>query len=123
MNQKEQWTGLVESSDRKLYSWVRWALWAGLIGSFVLFVTGFAWLGFSDGPTDGAVTFGDILPSLKAGDLAALVSLGILTLLLTPVAALALSTLAFSLRKEPLYVGISLAVIAILTLGILLGML
>jgi uncharacterized membrane protein len=59
------------------------------------------------------------LPHLLAtGDAAAIVQLGILLLIATPVARVLFAVIGFAIERDRLYVGISLIVLAVLLFGL-----
>jgi uncharacterized membrane protein len=60
-----------------------------------------------------------LLPSLKTGDPAAIIQLGILLLIATPVARVVFAVIGFAVERDRLYVVISLIVLAVLTFGLL----
>jgi uncharacterized membrane protein len=60
-----------------------------------------------------------LLSSLKTGDPAAIVQLGILLLIATPVARVVFAVVGFSIERDRLYVAVSLIVLAVLTFSLL----
>lgn len=64
---------------------------------------------------------GTVLRGAVHGDPAALIQLGVLLLIATPVARVAVMAGAFLLERDRLYLAISLAVLAILLFGLLHG--
>jgi uncharacterized membrane protein len=62
--------------------------------------------------------FGDLPARLAALEPASIVQLGLLTLLATPVARVAVSALAFALERDRLYAAITTAVLLILLASI-----
>jgi uncharacterized membrane protein len=60
-----------------------------------------------------------LLSLLKAGDPAAIVQLGILLLIATPVARVVFAVIGFAIERDRLYVAISLTVLAVLTFSLL----
>jgi uncharacterized membrane protein len=60
-----------------------------------------------------------LLPALKTGDPAAIIQLGILLLIATPVARVVFAVIGFSIERDRLYVAISLIVLAVLTFSLL----
>lgn len=58
---------------------------------------------------------------LRHGDPLAVIALGLLVLLATPLARVALSVVTFARERDWLYTGITLAVLAILLISFLLG--
>ena len=66
-------------------------------------------------------TIGDVLQQIRDGRGQAMVLLGLLLLIATPVARVAFSIVAFALEKDRLYVGITVVVLALLLLSFALG--
>jgi uncharacterized protein len=69
---------------------------------------------------------GDVIPAVLAGNAQAIITLGLLILLATPVLRVAVSIGAFALERDWLYVGITTLVLAlllasILVLGVIFG--
>jgi uncharacterized membrane protein len=60
-----------------------------------------------------------LFPSLKTGDPAAIIQLGILLLIGTPVARVVFAVIGFAIERDRLYVVVSLIVLAVLTFGLL----
>lgn len=58
---------------------------------------------------------------IARGDAAAIVTLGILLLIATPIARVVFAVASFALERDRLYVAISLAVLAVLIYGLLHG--
>jgi uncharacterized membrane protein len=63
----------------------------------------------------------ELLTGLARGDAAAIVELGILVLIATPICRVAFAAVAFAIERDRLYVAISLIVLAVLLLGMLRG--
>jgi len=61
-----------------------------------------------------------LIPAAMAGDTVALIQIGVLLLIATPVARVIFAVLGFALERDRLYVLISLLVLAALLYGILL---
>ncbi len=62
-----------------------------------------------------------LLDGLGKGQAAALIDLGILLLIATPIARVAFALVAFAIERDKLYMGISLIVLAVLVWGMLRG--
>ena len=60
-----------------------------------------------------------LIASLKTGDPAAIVQLGILILIATPVARVVFAVVSFAIERDRLYVVVSLTVLAVLIFGLL----
>ena len=56
---------------------------------------------------------------LRTGDAAAVVQLGVLLLIATPIARVVFAAIGFAVERDRLYVAISLAVLAVLIFGLL----
>lgn len=72
--------------------------------------------------SDYTATTGEFLARLLIGDGAALVYLGILSLLLIPVSCLLLASWFFLVRREYQLAGASILVLLLLALGAILGL-
>jgi uncharacterized membrane protein len=66
-------------------------------------------------------TVPDIVRELARGEPLALVALGLLLLLLTPIVRVAISILVFALERDWLYTAITVVVLMILLVSLLLG--
>ncbi len=62
---------------------------------------------------------GQLLHALVHGDSAAIIQLGILFLIATPVARVVFAAVAFAVQRDRLYTAISVLVLVILALGLL----
>lgn len=59
-----------------------------------------------------------VMRAIGRGDPAAIIQVGVLLLIATPVARVVLAAVAFTMQRDRLYVGISVAVLAILLVGL-----
>jgi len=66
-------------------------------------------------------TVGVVLAGVGRGDPVALIALGLLVLLMTPVLRVVVSVVTFALERDRLYTGITLLVLFILLVSFLLG--
>lgn len=64
---------------------------------------------------------GEIVAAALSRDTAALVQLGVLLLIATPIARVALTLVAFLLRRDVVFVALSALVLAILMVGLISG--
>lgn len=64
---------------------------------------------------------GEIVRAALSRDTAALVQLGVLLLIATPIARVALTLVAFALRRDRVFVALSALVLAILLVGLISG--
>ena len=62
-----------------------------------------------------------LLQGIARGDASAIIELGILLLVATPICRVIFAVIAFALERDRLYVAISLTVLAVLLLGMLRG--
>ncbi len=60
---------------------------------------------------------GSLLHDLAAGDPAAIIQLGVLLLIATPIARVAFAAVAFALERDRLYLAISVVILAVLLVG------
>jgi uncharacterized membrane protein len=63
----------------------------------------------------------ELLHGMARGDAAAIIEVGILLLVATPIARVIFAVVAFAIERDRLYVGISLTVLAVLLYGMLRG--
>jgi uncharacterized membrane protein len=61
----------------------------------------------------------DLFHLLTTGDSAAIVQLGVLLLIATPIARVVFAAIGFAVERDRLYIAISLAVLAVLIFGLL----
>ncbi len=73
------------------------------------------------GAADYLREFSGILPAILQGDGAAIIQLGVIILIATPVIRVAFSALAFFIERDRLYVIITLIVLAIILGNMLFG--
>ena len=65
--------------------------------------------------------FSSFLPQLAHGSGTAIIELGLIALILTPIARVVFALVAFLMERDALYAAISLFILAILLYGLLLG--
>ena len=98
------------------------AISAALIGAGFVAALAIGWhgslIGLAHATRLSTTDFGDLAARLTALEPAAVVQLGLLTLLATPVARVAASVIGFALERDRLYTAITLAVLAILLVSI-----
>ena len=106
---------------------ISWILQGGVIASSALIVIGLCLLPTRPGGLEvqRVLSFPRTLADIWAGLLIlrpqAIIVLGLLLLIATPVIRVAVSVIAFALERDRLYVAITLAVLTILILSFLLG--
>lgn len=106
--------------DSRLGRHLHIILWSGLAVSLVCIVAGVIWSGLA-GEKQGGLPLGDVFPSLRHGQPEALVSLGILLLLLTPLATVVAALIEFLRTRNRAWAGIALIVLAILVLSFVIS--
>ncbi len=114
---------MTENENVDIYVPIRRVLIAGTIGSFALMAIGFAMLVGSSPSLEASqiMPFSKIAGNLAAFDPTAILSLGIVILLLTPLARVFMTSVLFFKQRDFLYVGISAIVIVVLVASLLLG--
>lgn len=106
-------------SERRLDRYVSMVLRAGMLLSVAVMAIGLLLYVLSPGPADSIPL--DRLPEeLMNGSSVAVISLGILLLILTPLARVVAAALVFAADREFRFVLASLAVLAAITLAIVL---
>ena len=100
-----------------------------LLASAVVLIGGFLYLHTHAGTTrDYSIFTGEpaslrhpaeLLRLLMTGDPAAIVQLGVLLLIATPIARVVFAAIGFAVERDRLYVAISLVVLAVLIFGLL----
>jgi uncharacterized membrane protein len=91
-----------------------------ILGALLYFVR-VLWGGAPANPLSFPHTPGDVISGLAHGDPLAILALGLIVLLLTPVARVLISIFAFARERDWLYVGITTLVLLILLVSFLLG--
>ena len=94
---------------------------AGLLASSALMAAGLVWLAFRGAPPDGAFDLVDLGRLLAAADPRGVIGLGMLLLLLTPLARVAASLLYFARQRDRLYVALTATVLSTLVAAVALG--
>ncbi len=92
-----------------------------LILGALLYFARVLWGGAPANPLSFPHSLGDVFAGLGHGDPLAILALGLIVLLLTPVARVAISIFAFARERDWLYVGITTLVLLILLVSFLLG--
>ena len=93
------------SKDNRLYKWLYLTLRSGIACSLCLVCLGFILFGIT-----------------KAEFTKSIITLGILILVLTPLLSVVLAMVNFLMEKDKLYIGISIAIVCILVLGLVLAL-
>jgi uncharacterized membrane protein len=114
--------GRLRQAELVISNVLRW----GVILSATIIALGVVWFYFDMGATGQApVTYphslDGIVQQLGRGQPLALVALGLLLLLLTPIVRVAISILVFALERDWLYTVITIVVLLILLVSLALG--
>ena len=107
----------IKVNEGRLKNWVSLDFRVGIAISLALVVIGFIMLVYISG-------FKDILPlvTLEQIPSAKVISIGILILLLVPVIQVILSIIHFSMKRNRLYIGISVAVLCLAAISLVLAL-
>ncbi|MBX5458199.1 MAG: DUF1634 domain-containing protein [Thermogemmatispora sp.] len=120
-------TAAARSVDAQAATIIGWILQGGVLVSAAIIVIGVAWLFLQPGGpgTTSVARFPHSLPDLLTGLLQwqapALIVLGLVVLIATPVLRVATSIVAFALERDARYVLITLAVLLILLYSLFFG--
>ena len=125
----EEQTGMAAEPDRRLRQAeliISHVLRSGVIVSAAVILLGVLWFYLQMAITGHAAlgyphTFGGIIRRLFHGEPLALVALGLLILLLTPILRVAISIVVFALERDWCYTVITVLVLIILLVSLLLG--
>ena len=103
--------------EGQLKNWVSLTLRLGIAVSLALIVIGFIILIYISG-------FKDIQPLVRLEQIPAaiVISIGILVLLLIPIAQVILSIIFFSMNRNRLFIGISMAVLCLSAISLILAL-
>ena len=123
-----------EARVHRLELAISYALRAGVICSLALIIAGLALTAVQhseslqesvhealDSGEAPFTTWGSVISGLRAGNGQAVVMLGVLVLISTPVTRVAVSIALFALQKDRIFVAITTLVFALLVLSFLLG--
>ncbi|MBA7600400.1 hypothetical protein ES703_07451 [subsurface metagenome] len=113
----------VSSKDNRLYKWLYFTFRIGVACCLCLVSLGFI-LAIITGAefTDRVVPPSQFFHRISELDPLAIITLGILILMLTPFSGVILSVVTFLMEKNKLYLGISVAVLCVLLLSLALAL-
>jgi len=113
----------VSAKDNRLYKWLYLTLRTGMVCSLCLVVLGFILFGITKAElTDAVIPPGQFFHRILELDPLAIVTLGILILVLTPLSSIVLAMVNFLMQKDKLYLGISIAIVCVLVLSLALAL-
>ena len=107
----------IKWDEGRLKNWISLAFRLGMAVSLAIIVIGFIILIYISG-------FKDIQPLVRLEQIPAaiVISIGILLLLLIPMLQVILSTVFFSLARNRLYIGISVAVLCLSAISLIMAL-
>lgn len=102
--------------------WIRFVLMAGMALSVITLVIGLALYALDPGASEEVdLSLGDIASGVARGDPIAVIDLGIVFLIATPLTRVVAALLVFAADREPRYIIVSLIVLALIAASILTG--
>ena len=113
----------VSSKDNRLYKWLYFAFRIGIACCLCLVFLGFILASITGAEfTDRVVPPSQFFQRISEMDPLAIITLGILVLVLTPFSGVILAVVTFLMAKDKLYLGISMAVLCVLLLSLVLAL-
>jgi len=113
---------VVNSKDNRLYKWLYFTFRLGIACSLCLVFLGFLLFIITKAEsTDPIVPPSQFFHRISELDPLAIITLGILILVLTPLSSVILAMVTFLMEKDKLYLGISIAVLCVLLLSLVLA--
>lgn len=113
----------VSAKDNRLYKWLYLTLRTGIVCSLCLVVLGFILFGITKAEfTEPVIPSSQFFHRILELDPLAIITLGILILVLTPLLSIVLAMVNFLMQKDKLYLGISIAIVCILVLSLVLAL-
>ncbi len=107
------------SEDIRLYRWLYLTVRSGITCSLCLICLGFILSAITKAEfTDTVIPVNQFFHRLLELDPLAIITLGILVLVLTPLSSVVLAVVNFLMEKDRLYLGISVAIVCILVLSL-----
>jgi uncharacterized membrane protein len=123
MKEEQMKAKAVTSKDIRLYRWLYFTFRLGIILSLCLVCLGFILLLLTKAEvTEPVVPPSEFFHRILRLDPLAIITLGILILVLTPFSSIILALVTFLVEKDKLYVGISIAILCILLLSLTLAL-
>jgi len=114
---------VASANDSRLYKWLYFTFRVGIACSLCLVLLGFILSGITKTEfTDTVIPSSQFSHRLLELDPLAIITLGILILVLTPLLSVVLAMVNFLMEKDKLYLGISIAIVCILVLSLVLAL-
>lgn len=113
----------IEKSEQRLYRWANRILTIGVIGSLLLIIIGvLVMLITHNYNTDAPLLLSNIGMSLSHGEPIAIIGIGLIVLLATPVLQVLTALVSFVIGRDRAYIGITLIILAVLSISIALAL-
>ena len=114
---------VINSKDNRLYKWLYLTFRIGTVCSLCFVSLGFILAIITKAEfTDRVVPPRQLFHRISELDPLAIITLGILVLVLTPFSGVILAVVTFLMAKDKLYLGISIAVLCVLLLSLVLAL-
>ena len=106
----------------RLGHWVGVTFRVGLYSSLIMIAVGFVWFAAAGRASPEEIALERLVSSLLAGEPGAMISLGVLVLMMTPFAVVIVSLVRFMIDRNWSWVAVSLLLLAILALAVYKGL-
>lgn len=111
---------MLESRDVNRY--IRLVLLVGMILSVGVMILGLIMLAVSDASWEAVpLSLGEIFRGLMEGNPIAMIDLGILLLIATPLTRVVAALIAFALNRETKFVGVAILILVVVGVAVVLG--
>jgi len=106
----------------KVEGYIRLVLLGGMVISVVTLAMGLMLYAISDGTWEHVtLSFGEIIAGIAQGNPIAVIDLGIILLIATPLSRVVAATVLFAVNRERNFVYVGIAVLLVIALAILIG--
>lgn len=106
----------------KINRYIRIVLMVGMLSSVVTMIIGLVMLGFSEGTWENVpLSLSGIVEGIAHGNPIAVIDLGILMLIATPLARVIAALIAFALGRETKFVMVALGVLTVVAIAVFVG--
>lgn len=110
-------------TEGRLDNWVSLSFRLGVVVSLALVVLGLALVAIAGAKgIEPTVPLSQLLEGILTLDTAAIITLGILTLLLTPVVQVIVALVTFSIDRDKLYLGVCITLLCVLAFSLVLAL-